>query len=152
MAKKYWKEIPKHFSFIKLDAFIIMPNHIHGILMIRKNPILNESGISRTGFAMQSPYNAYLNDNNKFKFSYHQNQKENIVSNQYPKSGSMSVIIRSYKSMCRREINKNYKNINFMWHRNFYDHIIRTQESLWNIREYIKNNPKNWENDRNYRK
>ena len=36
MAEKYWYEIPKHFPFVKLDAFIVMPNHIHGIIIIDK--------------------------------------------------------------------------------------------------------------------
>ena len=37
IAKKYWLEIPAHFPFVELDAFVIMPNHIHGIIIINKS-------------------------------------------------------------------------------------------------------------------
>lgn len=35
-AKKFWREIPKHFPFVKLDEFVVMPNHVHGIIIINK--------------------------------------------------------------------------------------------------------------------
>ena len=47
MAKKYWYEIPRHFPFVRLDAFVVMPNHIHGILWIVRDK--QPGNISETG-------------------------------------------------------------------------------------------------------
>jgi putative transposase len=60
---------------------------------------------------------------------------------------SLSYIIRHYKGRVSFEIHK--INPNFSWHPRFYDHIIRTEKSLNAIREYIQNNPAQWEYDRN---
>jgi len=62
--------------------------------------------------------------------------------------GSLSTVIRSYKSICTKTINKIQNNINFQWQLRFYDHIIRNEKSLNKIRNYIINNPLNWDNDK----
>ena len=68
-----------------------------------------------------------------------------------PKPGTLSTIIRSYKSACTTTINDIYKEFSFSWHPRFHDHIIRDNESYERISNYIKNNPKNWENDELYK-
>ncbi len=45
LAENYWKEIPVHFSFIELGNFVVMPNHVHGILIIHKNATENDGNI-----------------------------------------------------------------------------------------------------------
>ncbi len=67
-----------------------------------------------------------------------------------PKRGSLSVIVGWYKSAVTKKINKIYDSeyhINFGWQPRFHDHIIRNETSLWYIRNYIKNNPKKWDQD-----
>ena len=66
-----------------------------------------------------------------------------------PKSGTLSVIVRSYKSSVTRSRRQTGDNI-FQWQSRFYEHIIRNERSLNNIRRYIINNPANWSEDRNY--
>jgi len=44
MADKYWREIPVHFPFVKLDEFVVMPNHVHGIVEISRDEINNDCG------------------------------------------------------------------------------------------------------------
>ena len=121
IAEKFLLEIPTHFPFVKLDEFIIMPNHVHGIIIIdnRRDVACNVSARS----------------NNKIM---------SIIS---PKQGSLSSVIRSYKSICTKTINKTQNNINFQWQLRFCDHIIRDEKSLNNIRNYIINNPLNWDKD-----
>ena len=109
-----WQDIPNHHKNVNLDRFIIMPNHIHGILILC-NTVGN--GPARS------------------------NHKNGKIDN-------LSVIIGSYKSAVSKQINK-IKDNSFKWQKSFYDHIIRTDESLNNIREYIINNPTNWDNDEN---
>jgi len=100
-----------------LDSFIIMPNHVHGIIQI------NYSNVEM-GFKPIST--------GKIK--------------RYP----LSEIIRGFKTFSSRKINLNDSNINFKWQKSYYDHIVRDEEDLNRIRNYIQNNPLNWYRDRNY--
>jgi REP element-mobilizing transposase RayT len=72
------------------------------------------------------------------------NQKTGLI-NQTP---TLGLIIRYFKSKCTYELHKNGFNNN-LWQRNYYEHIIRNEHSLFKIRQYIRDNPKNWEEDRN---
>ncbi len=58
-------------------------------------------------------------------------------------------IISQYKSSVTREIRQNYDDYNFGWLKSYYDHIIHNDKSLYNIRQYIVNNPINWNDDEN---
>lgn len=133
MAEKYWQEIPVHFPFVNLDEFIIMPNHVHGIIAIdHGDDFITEGDLStRRDVAVQR---LYRGDNPQ-------------MSKISPKSGSLSTIIRSYKSIVTRESKKIMNN--FAWQSRFYDHIIRNEKSLNKIRQYIIDNPVKWEMDRN---
>jgi REP element-mobilizing transposase RayT len=118
----FWNEIPNHFDFVKLDEFVVMPDHVHGIIQI----IPDENGNHSVG----KRYAASLRIKREFG---------------KPISKSLSTIIRSYKSAMTRWCNQN--NYEFAWQSRFYDHIIRNYRALDDIREYIKMNPKKWESD-----
>jgi REP element-mobilizing transposase RayT len=122
IAQKYWKEIPVHYPFVNLDAFIIMPNHIHGIIIIDKN-------VETQDFASLQ-HNNY--EGNKFG----------------PQSQNLAAIIRGYKAAVKKYSTIN--NIAFAWQPRFYDHIIRNERDLFNIRRYIIYNPYKWEDDEHY--
>ncbi|MCI0455119.1 MAG: transposase [Candidatus Dadabacteria bacterium] len=109
VAKNFWVEIPKHFKNVGLDEFIVMPNHIHGIVIIVGN--------------------AYMRSL--------QNRTKMLLSR----------IIQQYKSSVTREINSLQNDFCFKWHKSFYDHIIRNEKTLNNIREYVVKNPLKWESD-----
>jgi len=72
---------------------------------------------------------------------------ENIKSNY----GLLSKIVKSYKEIFIKIIHKQYNNYEFQWQRSFYDHIIRNENALRRIREYIRMNPIKWEFDKNNR-
>lgn len=119
VAKKFWLEIPKHFQNVELNQFIIMPNHIHGIIMIY--------------------------DHKPVGVQYIEPLRESKYQHIIP--GSIGSIIRSYKSAVTRWCNKNnYQN--FQWQRNYYERVVRNENELNQIREYIQNNPLKWELDR----
>jgi len=65
------------------------------------------------------------------------------------KKYSLSEIIRGFKTFSSRQINQSINDSIFRWQRSFYDRIIRDDHELNRIRNYIKNNPFNWQNDRN---
>jgi len=65
------------------------------------------------------------------------------------KTQSLAAIIQNYKSVSTRQINRiNKAKGNVVWQRNYYEHIIRDEEALNNIRQYIFNNPINWAEDK----
>jgi putative transposase len=143
LANQFWKEIPEHFPCIELGNFVIMPNHVHGILTIHgynKNIIWdgNKPLSSISSFVETLQCKVSTNDDAKSK-----NEKMSKIS---PKPGSISTIIRSYKSVVSKH-SKQFDS-NFAWQSRFHDHIIRNRHSFYVIQKYISQNPMNWDNDR----
>ncbi len=133
IADKFWLEIPQHFQDIDIDAFIIMPNHVHGIVIID-----HPNGRDVDPRSRDVACNVSTKDDD-YNIS-------RVMSDLAPKAGSLSVIIRSYKAVVTRWCRKNGYD-NFGWQTRFYDHIIRDEQSLDQIREYIVNNPAKWNKD-----
>ncbi len=118
-AHQYWAAIPHHHNNTAIDEYIVMPNHIHGIIIIVET--LHATSL-----------------------------RPSPMSSISPRTGSLSVIVRSFKSAVTRWARKNdYPN--FAWQPRFYDHIIRNETALSRIRTYIQNNPQRWEVDRYFR-
>lgn len=152
IAKLCFEKIPEHFPVASLDVFVIMPNHVHGIV------IINQSD-DAAGLDNDSGSGGYSNLGNKtivetlHATSLHPFQpsqlpstgKNKSMASISPKSGSLSAIIRSFKSA----VTKSSRLINpdFAWQSRFYDHIIRDEKSLNNISRYIMQNPLNWQTD-----
>lgn len=131
------KEIPKHFLNIRLVEFVVMPNHVHILFHVvtKFNPVEPKLNFVEThhGASLLKRYQ-----------SYHFNRLA-IKSNQtIPNS------INQLKSSVKRQCNQN--NLFFSWQPRFYDEIINDEDRLKTIKYYIKNNPKNWEEDRLYQK
>jgi REP element-mobilizing transposase RayT len=133
-ALHQWKMIPQRFENVELDEFIIMPNHIHGIIVIRS---WGEGSENRHHFP---PGNAF-SDLSPLRIN-EQLQPNGTVP------GSIGAIVQNYKSSTSRKINAmpKLKDIK-LWQTNYYDHIIRDEEDYARIVEYIRNNPQKWEQD-----
>jgi len=121
---KQWRDIANHCHNVEIDEFIVMPNHIHGIIIINKQDGANNRIATRTS--------------------------TRTAARAVP---AISNIIGSFKSRCAVEyltfIKENDLNVSGqIWQRSFYDHIIRNERSLHSIREYILQNPENWVNDK----
>ena len=106
MAENIWKRTPERYKNVQLDQFVIMPNHMHGIVVIQE--VVQTPGLRP----------------------------------------SLSQIVGSYKNVASKEIRSQGLK-DFAWQPSFYDHVIRKDESLDKIREYIVNNRLKWELDRN---
>ena len=131
MVAKYWQEIPKHFSNVRLDEWVVMPNHVHGIVIIdRPQPLFTNrrDAINRvsTGNCTNGGITGHHNPMGK---------------------GSLGEIIRWFKGRTSFEIHKRYPR--FQWQPRFYDQIITGDKELLEIREYIYYNPQMWDRDRN---
>lgn len=147
LADVFWHEIPNHSKSVLLDEFVVMPNHIHGILILQNgNPppdyfdVFDFNSIGKNGFGAgrdracpvsTMPENNELLGKNRF---------------QNPGKNSVSSIIGSYKSSVTKHANR--LKLENGWQSRFHDHIIRTKEEYLRIKYYIRNNPKNWEKDR----
>lgn len=146
-AEKFWADIPIHFPFVELGNFVIMPNHTHGILIINRNGDIIENG-NRDAHALQALHcnvSAVQSESEPPFQTESQTEKSIQMAKISPKPGSISTIIRSYKSV----VSKNARLIhsNFAWQTRFHDHIIRDSRSFENIQNYIMNNPKKWQGD-----
>ncbi len=126
IAQQYFIDIPKYSKHTYIDTYVIMPNHVHGIVVINKPtdiatlPQNVETDITQSEFMSQ-------------------------IS---PKPGSLGTILRSYKSAVTRWCRRNQHEY-FAWQERFYESIIRVDDSIDRIRQYIINNPAKWEQDKN---
>nr|WP_317208133.1 transposase [Tenacibaculum ovolyticum] len=149
LAETYWMEIPEHFPFVTLGNFVIIPNHMHGILIIDK-PTSQVKTLQCNVSTMQDKIST-TNDKvktlqcNVSTIQDNSSTKNQQMSKIAPKAGSISTIIRSYKSV----VTKNARKINsaFGWQSLFHDHIIRNSKAFDTIQNYIANNPEKWDED-----
>lgn len=125
-ASRYWKKIETLHPFFRLGEFIIMPNHIHGIIFIE-----NEEKITDTVGATHRA--ARKNDRGISEIHMHKK--------------SISSVINHYKGAVKKWANKNEYEY-FSWQRNYHEHIIRDEKSLEMISEYIMYNPVTWKDDK----
>ena len=116
IVENEWKNLPMRFNHIKLDEFVVMPDHVHGIILIE-----NDVGVGFTPIRL----------------------KQWAPARGAPTIGD---IIGAYKSICIHEWLEHMKqnDLNYpgkFWQRNYYDRIIRDEIELNEKREYIRNNP-----------
>lgn len=107
LIPRRWHGLPQHYPYVRLQAFVVMPNHVHGLL------ILTDEGYDPPRLTRPD----------------------------------LSTIIGGFKSFAAREVNQVRGTAGPVWQRGFYDHIVRTEESLATIAAYIANNPANWASD-----
>lgn len=143
-----WHEIPPHFPNVQLDAFVIMPNHIHGIIII--------TGVGAGLVPAQSDSAGLVPAQSD----------PGATTRVAPTMGNMGVpavgdmgaptvgdIVGAFKSMTTVEYIRGVKQGLWppfhrrLWQRNYYEHIIRNERELAAIQQYIRDNPANWKSD-----
>jgi len=124
IVQKWWDDIPRHFPNVETGAFIVMPNHVHGIIMIGDDrrgtvPVPQEDGTTQKGGEtppLQKP--------------------------------TLGQIVAYFKYQSTKEINAIEGGpVTKLWQRNYYEHIIRNQHDLELTWLYIESNPAQWETD-----
>lgn len=124
-----WDSLPRHFADVTVDAFVIMPNHFHGILMILSQ---DEVGAKHPERRNASP----LQLSGKARGTA---------------AGSLAAIVQNLKSVTTRRINAVRRTPRaIVWQRGYYEHVIRNDDELAQTREYIVDNPLRWEEDEYY--
>jgi REP element-mobilizing transposase RayT len=129
VADALWYEIPNHAQNVKLGAFVVMPNHVHGVLILNDNAMTHVETLHATSLPTSTSTN-----------------KNEQMMNISPKPNSISTIIRSYKSAVTKHVHR--LGFDFEWQSHFHDHIIRDDESYQTITNYIINNAANWQKDK----
>jgi putative transposase len=120
VAEEQWLWLARQYDYVKLDEFVIMPNHIHGIVVIQSDLDRGDNG----------------RDNPR------------VVPTAYTRRHNLlSKSVNAFKTTTSKLIHQ-HGLMEFVWQRSFYDHVIRNDESLRGIREYIANNPMKWHLDR----
>lgn len=138
IADILWYEIPNHAPFVELGDFVVMPNHIHGIL------ILNKPDAVGTGHAAVETGHANVETGHALSLqsTIGRNRFQNIGKN------TVSSIIASYKSAVTKHANR--LGLGNGWQPRFHDHVIRNDGEYQRISDYIINNPMNWAEDKFY--
>ncbi len=131
IADVLWHEIKHHAKNVELGAFVVMPNHIHGILILDGNR-RGARAADGNGNGNVRPRHA-LAQRGQQRF---QNQGKNTLSS----------IIGSYKSAVTRHARR--LGFDFAWQPKFYEHIIRNDAAHRRIATYIQNNPAKWRDDK----
>ncbi len=124
IADLLWNEIKNHANHIGLDEYVVMPNHVHGILILNGNRV-------ETTHALSLPPVPEPPTKSRF-----QNQGKNTLSS----------IVGSYKSAVTRHAHR--LGFEFEWQSRFHDHVIRNEEEYHRIANYISLNPKKWNEDK----
>lgn len=113
IVRESWLELPIIYSSVRIDMFVVMPNHFHGILFL-------------VGAGSSGPQDK-------------------------PMTPSLSTVIAHFKHCTTTKINDLHHAIHTKrWQRGFYEHVVRNEEEIYKIREYIQNNPMKWQIDRYY--
>lgn len=128
VASAQWQRLPNRFTDLELGEWIVMPNHIHGILVT-------------TGKGEASHANSSASPNPITKDA-------SPLRPNGTAPGSVGAIIQNYKSITSRKLSAQIENLKrSVWQRNYYEHVIRNERELRAISDYILANPQNWEKD-----
>ncbi len=107
--REAWETLPRRFSDVSLDEFVIMPNHFHGIIVIQTPGVVQ-------GAASSAP--------------------------------TLGRVMRAFKSVSAIEANRIlYRSERPFWQRNYYERIVRNEDELNRMRQYIQDNPFRWAED-----
>ncbi len=121
IVEECWQAIPEHFPNTDVEVFVVMPNHVHGIIIIHNETRRGTMPI--VGARQASP----------------------LPQHGTP-PGSLGAIIGSFKSSVTRRAGRELNSAN-IWQRNYYEHILRDQHDYESITNYIAANPVNWADD-----
>jgi putative transposase len=127
MIQQTWDDLPNHYPNVTLDAFVVMPNHVHGVIFIYD---------SLVGDALVASHDV----------SSHNTKGR-------PQGSPLPTFMDRFKSMTTVEYIRGVKTFGWtpfngkLWQRGYYDHIVRNEKDLDRIRQYIINNPLQWADD-----
>ena len=152
-ADACWRTITRHFPHVRLDEFVVMPNHLHAVLHIAESEgalVGAKQGASASPDFGVDGSKGDGNNKGEAGESFASPLQSLKPIPRGTKAGSLGALIQNYKSVSTRNINKIRNNHGVpVWQRNYYEHVIRDEDDLRNIRRYIAENPLKWDLDEN---
>lgn len=148
MVEKWYLELANKFTNIKIDEYVVMPNHFHSIIIIVPPHTVSPT-LPRTAGADTCVCTCTM----KSLESQHMGEHTGSPRRKIQNNNNVSSIMQWFKTMTTNEYIRNVKTNGWpsfagkLWQRNFYDHIGRDENEMFRIRQYIRNNPLNWAAD-----
>jgi REP element-mobilizing transposase RayT len=142
IVEEEWLQTEVVRPYVTLDEYVVMPNHLHGILMLKGGN--RDAEADNTSSTIQTPGHDSV-------VSLHEVEDE-IGKEEFgrPSCGSLHAVMRSFKAAVTRRIRDMEKDRSLIvWQGRFHEHVIRHEADLARIREYIVNNPARWNEDEN---
>jgi REP element-mobilizing transposase RayT len=146
-----WASLADRFHYVELDEFVIMPNHVHGIMAI-----VGDEHHRNKGDHKDRPYS--IKENVGCTITNESNvpncRGESRIRPCGTSENSLGRIIQAFKSLTTRHYARGVRNYGWqsfevrLWQRNYHEHIVRNEQELENIRHYVVNNPLQWAHDR----
>jgi putative transposase len=131
---------------VSLDAWVVMPNHVHAILIIREE---NRESVETPHLSIETPHLSVETPHLPVETPHLSVETPRwgvSNTNRNWRPGTLGAIINQYKSKCTKRIHAMGRN-DFAWQTRYYDHIIRNEKTLESIRSYILGNPIKWTED-----
>jgi REP element-mobilizing transposase RayT len=132
---KCWRAVPVHYPDVMLDAFVVMPNHVHGILMILRDLGATVGANHYPPLPTDEPAAA--------RDDVGANDDSPVPGRARGTSRTVGAIVRGFKIGMTKWMRQN-TDVRDAWQRNYYEHVIRGERQLSRIRRYIADNPANW--------
>jgi len=159
IADILWHEIPNHANNVELDEFVVMPNHIHGILILHgdnweMDENNNDENVVSVPTVVETRHALSLPPID-LPIDFPNETDRDLINNlnnhprfRNPGKNTVSSIIGGYKSAVTKHANR--LGLPHGWQSRFHDHIIRDATEYERIKNYISNNISNWKNDKFY--
>lgn len=151
MVETVWNELPKFYPHVSTDAFQIMPNHIHGIVVITRSDAVSSVGAGPRA----CPVVGQPRENGRSRdVGQPRGVAPTAAKSTIGHTLSLPDIVHRFKTMTTKRYADGVKQHGWpsfpgkLWQRNYYEHIIRDENDMARIREYITNNPAQWDTDR----
>ena len=152
IVRDAWFDLKNHYRHVELEAFVIMPNHVHGIIVLTDDGRGGPSASSGTNLPMGrgesfTSGNTTLPDGLNSGAVPLQNKQSRPYVKPKPRH-DLPEIVRAFKSFSAKRINRLRRTDGIpVWQRNYYEHIIRNEREMDNITKYIETNPLRWNDD-----
>ena len=140
-ADEQLRNVSSHYPYAKIPLWVVMPNHVHAIVMIDSDLRSNRRDVARN----VCTNGAEIRDLDVARNVSTDSGKNEIMAQQSPKCGTLAVVIRGMKSAVTKYANEN--GISFAWQTRFHDRIIRDCDEMNGIAGYIENNVAKWKSD-----
>ena len=142
IVEKVWHELPEHYPHVELDAFVVMPDHVHGIVVFVGGD--SEAG-SDSGPTLESATVGSRAEEAGLKPAPTQDARTQDEAPTKVRRHGLSEVVRGFKTYSGRRVNglRGTPGV-AVWQRGYYEHVVRNEEDMNRIRQYFQENPLRW--------